>query len=83
MPDIHATSPFAEQEIVPLGYLVGEFFEHYQHMLTRQEEAVLGLRCIGWTYHQIAQALLSTPSRIRQLERQGVNHMVALYKQGK
>lgn len=82
MPDVYASSPFAELLIQPIGDSVGALFEHYQHRLTGKEEAVLGLRCLGLTYPEVAKALLTTQFHVKQLERQGIRHMIFLYQKG-
>jgi len=77
------SSPFAEQVIQPYGVQIGSFFEHYQHLLTAKEEAVLGMRCMGKTWVEISLLLLTTVPVVKQIERRGIAHMVWLYRRGK
>lgn len=85
MQRVEATSPYAEQ-VIRIDhelFLLGDLFQHYQHQLTAREEGVTGLRCIGYSRQEVAMLVVSTPDRVRQWERQSVNHMILLYQQGK
>jgi DNA-binding NarL/FixJ family response regulator len=83
MPRIEATSPFAEQQIPSAGILIGDAFEQYQHLLPAEEEAIVGLRCIGWSWKAIADSLHISIYRVKQIERAGVYRMLYLYKSGR
>jgi len=66
-----------------MGDSVGALFEHYQHLLTPREEAVLGARCIGLTYAEAAALFKAPQVTIKQVERQALRHIIFLYRQGR
>jgi hypothetical protein len=84
MPSFVTSDSAYSQQFIPAAQAsIGELFAFYQHDVDHEEEAVLGLLCIGMKHREIGNRLRLHPDIVKQVERRGINHMIYLYRTGK